>query len=79
MELAILILCGFSLLISTVVLLLLLLQNRRDGQSELRMELNNSLQAFGKTISDNQKSAASAQDQRLRGMEIGRASCRERV
>ncbi len=79
MELAILILTGFALLIVTVILLILLIQNRRDGQSELRMELNNQLQAFGKTISDNQRSAANAQDQRLRGMEQSSALDFERL
>jgi len=79
MQLATLILCGFALLIVTVILLILLLTFRRDGQSELRMELNNSLQAFGKTISDNQRAAAEAQDKRLSGMEQSSALDFERL
>ena len=79
MQLATLILCGFALLIVTVILLILLLTFRRDGQSELRMELNNSLQVFGKTISDNQRSAAEAQDKRLSGMEQSSALDFERL
>ena len=73
MELPILILSGFSVLIVTVILLILLIQNRHDGQSELRMELNNSIQSFGKTISDNQRSASQMQEQRLQGMEESNA------
>ena len=69
MELPILILSGFSLLIVTVILLVLLIQNKRDGQSELRMEINSSIRSFGQTISDNQKNAAQLQEQRLQSME----------
>lgn len=79
MELAALILSGFSLLLLFIVLLLLVLQRRHDGQSELRMELNNSLQAFGKTISDNQRSASASQDQRLSSMEQNNALDFERL
>ena len=73
MELAVLILSGFSVLIVTVILLILLIQNRRDGQSELRMELNNSLQSFGQAISDNQRNASQLQEQRLQSMEQSNA------
>ena len=79
MQLATLILCGFALLIVTVILLILLFSFRRDGQAELRMELNNSLQAFGQAISDNQRTAAEAQDKRLTSMEQSSALDFERL
>ncbi len=79
MQLATLILSGFALLISTVILLIVLLQNRHDGQAELRMELSNNLQAFGKTISENQRAAAGAQDRRLSSMEQNNALDFERL
>ena len=79
MELAALILSGASLLLVLIVLILLLTQRRHDGQSELRMELNNSLQAFGKTISDNQRTASASQDQRLSSMEQNNALDFERL
>ena len=69
METAAIILSGASLLIAIVILILLLLNGRRDGSAELRMELNNSMQAFGQTISENQRSASQSQDQRLNSME----------
>ena len=79
MELAALILSGVSLVLVAVVLLLLLTQQKRDGQSELRMELNNSLQAFGQTISENQRTASASQDRRLSSMEQNNALDFERL
>ena len=79
MEIAALILSGASFLMLLVLLVIFLLSNRKDGQSELRMELNNSLQAFGKTISDNQRTASEAQDKRLSSMEQNNALDFERL
>ena len=79
MDIAALILSGVTLVVMLIILIVLLLNSRRDGQSELRMEINNSLQAFGKTISDNQRAAASAQDRRLSGMEQNNALDFERL
>ena len=79
MELAALIISIASLLLLLVVFVVVLLAARKDGQSELRMELNNSLSAFGKTISDNQRSAAQSQDARLSSMEQNNALDFERL
>ncbi len=79
MDIAALILSGVTLVVMLIILIVLLLNSRRDGQSELRMEINNSLQAFGKTISDNQRAAASTQDRRLSGMEQNNALDFERL
>ncbi len=79
MELAALILSGISFLILVIVLFVLILNSRKDGQSELRMELNNSLQAFGKTISDNQRAASESQDKRLLSMENNNANDFDRL
>ncbi len=79
MELAALILSGISLVVMLVILIVLLLSSRNNGQSELRMELNNSLQAFGKTISENQRSASESQDKRLASMEQNNALDFERL
>ena len=73
MELAALILSGVTLVVMLVILIVLLLNSRKDGSSELRMELSNSLQAFGKTISDNQRIASESQDKRLSAMEQNNA------
>ena len=79
MELAALILSGISLVELLIVLVLVLLYSRRDGQSELRIELSNSLRAFGQTISENQRTASEAQDKRLSGMEQNNALDFERL
>jgi len=79
MELAALILSGISFLILLIILFVLILNARRDGQSELRMELNNSLQAFGKTISENQRAASESQDKRLTSMENNNANDFDRL
>lgn len=79
MELAALILSGISLVLLLVLLVFILLNARKDSSSELRMELNNSLQAFGQTISENQRTAAEAQDKRLSGMEQNNALDFERL
>ena len=69
MELAALIVSCVTLVVMLVILVVLLLSYRKDGQSELRMELNNSLEAFGRTISENQRAASESQDKRLSSME----------
>jgi DNA recombination protein RmuC len=79
MELAALILSIASLLVLLVMLILMLFNSRKDGQSELRMEISNSLSAFGKTISDNQRAAAQSQDTRLNSMEKSTALDFERL
>ncbi|MBQ5991527.1 MAG: DNA recombination protein RmuC [Clostridia bacterium] len=79
MELAALILSGISLVLLLVLFVFILLNARKDSSSELRMELNNSLQAFGQTISENQRTAAEAQDKRLSGMEQNNALDFERL
>ncbi len=79
MELAALILSGVTLVVMLVILIVLLLNSRKDGSSELRMELSNSLQAFGKTISDNQRTASESQDKRLSAMEQNNALDFERL
>ena len=78
MQLAAMILSAVSLVLITVVLVIQLMP-KKDGQSELRMEISNSLQAFGKTISDNQRTASEAQDKRLSGMEQNNALDFERL
>lgn len=79
MELAALILSGATLVVMLVILFILLLNSRKDGQSELRMELNQSLASFGRTISDNQRTASEAQDKRLSAMEQNNALDFERL
>lgn len=79
MELAALILSGVSLVLLLVLFVFILLNARKDGSAELRMELNNSLQAFGQTISENQRAAAESQDKRLSGMEQNNALDFERL
>ncbi len=73
MELAAIILSGASLLIALIILIVLLLSNKKDGQAELRMEINNTLTAFGQTISENQRTASESQDKRLTSMENNNA------
>lgn len=79
MELAALILSGASLLLALVILAVLLLSNKKDGQAELRMEISSTLQAFGQTISENQRSASESQDKRLSSMEQNNALDFERL
>lgn len=79
MELAALIVSGVTLVVMLVILIVLLLNSRKDGQAELRMELNSSLSAFGKTISDNQRAASESQGQRLSAMEQNNALDFERL
>lgn len=79
MELAALILSGASLLLALVILAVLLLSNKKDGQAELRMEINSTLQAFGQTISENQRSASESQDKRLSSLEQNNALDFERL
>lgn len=79
MELAALILSGVSLVLLLVLFVFILLNARKDGPAELRMELSNSLQAFGQTISENQRAAAESQDKRLSGMEQNNALDFERL
>ena len=79
MELAALILSCVTLVIMLLILIVLLISSRKDGQSELRMEFNNALQAFGKSISDNQRTASEAQEKRLSSMEQNNALDFERL
>lgn len=79
MELAALILSGVMLVVMLVILIVLLMNSRKDGSSELRMELNNSLEAFGRTISENQRTASESQDKRLSAMEQNNALDFERL
>ncbi len=79
MELAALILSGVTLVVMLVILIVLLLNSRKDGSSELRMELNSSLDAFGRTISENQRTASESQDERLSAMEQNNALDFERL
>ena len=79
MELAALILSGVTLVVMLVILIVLLMNSRKDGSSELRMELNNSLEAFGRTISENQRTASESQDKRLSAMEQNNALDFERL
>lgn len=79
MELATLIVTCITLVVMLVVLIMLMLNSRKDGSSELRMEINNSLQAFGKSISDNQRTASESQDKRLSAMEQNNALDFERL
>ena len=79
MELAALILSGVTLVVMLVILIVLLLSSRKDGSSELRMELSNSLEAFGRTISENQRTASESQDKRLSAMEQNNALDFERL
>ena len=62
-----------------LILIVLLISSRKDGQSELRMEFNNALQAFGKSISENQRTASEAQEKRLSSMEQNNALDFERL
>ncbi len=79
MELAALIVSGVTLVVMLVILIVLLLNNRKDGSSELRMELNSSLETFGRTISENQRTASDAQEKRLSSMERNNALDFERL
>lgn len=79
MELAALIVTCITLVVMLVILIMLMLNSRKDGSSELRMEINNSLQAFGKSISDNQRTASESQDKRLSAMEQNNALDFERL
>jgi DNA recombination protein RmuC len=79
MELAALILSCVTLVVMLVILVVLILSARKDGSSELRMEIGNSLTSFGKTISDNQRTASEAQDKRLSAMEQNNALDFERL
>ena len=79
MELAALILSGVTLVVMLVILIVLLMNSRKDGSSELRMELSNSLEAFGRTISENQRTASESQDKRLSAMEQNNALDFERL
>ncbi len=79
MELVALILSGISFLLLIIVLFILILNFKKDGQAELRMELNNSLQVFAQTISDNQRNAAESQDKRLSSMESNNANDLDRL
>lgn len=79
MELAALILSGVTLVVMLVILIVLLLNSHKDGSSELRMELNSSLDAFGRTISENQRTASESQDKRLSAMEQNNALDFERL
>ena len=79
MELVALILSGISFLLLIIVLFILILNFKKDGQAELRMELNNSLQVFAQTISDNQRNAAESQDKRLSSMETNNANDLDRL
>ena len=79
MELAALIVTCITLVVMLVILIMLMLNSRKDGSSELRMEINNSLQAFGKSISDNQRTASESQDKRLSVMEQNNALDFERL
>ena len=79
MELAALILSCVTLVIMLLILIVLLISSRKDGQSELRMEFNNALQAFGKSISENQRTASEAQEKRLSSMEQNNALDFERL
>ena len=79
MELASIILSCVTLAVMLVILVVLLLNSRKDAQSELRRDLNSSLSAFGKTISDNQRAASESQEQRLSSMERNNALDFERL
>lgn len=79
MEITALVLSGITLVVMLVILIVLLLNSKKDGQSELRMELNNSLETFGRTISDNQRTASESQDKRLSSMEQNNALDFERL
>lgn len=79
MEVAALILSGVSLFLILIVFIMLLISSRKDNSSELRMEIHNTLSAFGKTISDNQRTASESQDKRLSSMEQNNALDFERL
>ena len=79
MELAALIVSCITLVVMLVILIMLLLNSRKDGQGELRRDLNSSLSAFGRTISENQRAASEAQEQRLSSMERNNALDFERL
>ena len=79
MEIAAVIISGVTLVVMLVILIVLLWNSRKDGQAELRMELNSSLSAFGKTISDSQRAASESQEQRLTSMERNNALDFERL
>ena len=79
MELIALILSGITLAVMLVILIVLLLSGRKDHSAELRMEISNTLSAFGKSISDNQRIASESQDKRLSAMEQNTALDLERL
>ena len=79
MEIAALIISGVTLVVMLVILIVLFLNGRKDGQGELRRDLLSSLSAFGKTISENQRAASEAQEQRLSSMERNNALDFERL
>ena len=79
MDLAALILSGITLVVMLVILIVLLLSGRKDNSAELRMEINNTVSAFGKSISDNQRIASESQDKRLSAMEQNNALDFERL
>ena len=79
MEIAALIISGVTLAVMLVILIVLLLNSRKDEQGELRRDLNSSLSAFGKTISENQRAASESQEQRLSSMERNNALDFERL
>lgn len=79
MELASIILSCVTLAVMLVILVILLLNSRKDAQSELRRDLNSSLSAFGNTISESQRAASESQEQRLSSMERNNALDFERL
>lgn len=67
MDLAILCI-GIACLIALIVLIILVLRPKKDSTlSDLRMEVNNSLQSFSKSVTDAQNQSALAQEQRFSG------------
>ncbi|MBQ6235786.1 MAG: DNA recombination protein RmuC [Clostridia bacterium] len=79
MELAALIVSCITLVVMLVILIVILLNSRKDEQGELRRDLLSSLSAFGKTISENQRTASESQDKRLSAMEQNNALDFERL
>lgn len=79
LELASIILSCVTLAVMLVILVILLLNSRKDAQSELRRDLNSSLSAFGNTISESQRAASESQEQRLSSMERNNALDFERL
>ena len=67
MDLAILCI-GIACLIALIVLIILVLRPGKDSAlSDLRMEVNNSLQSFSKSVTDAQNQSALVQEQRFTG------------